>query len=196
MSWNAVRYYFYLDYLKSRGRAFEDIFLTDTRDVLFQRDPFAAAVDGELLVTFEDASKVIGSCGINSMTFPELPKDKLDQFEAQRQEAVAKVKADNPTASAEDLAKLTEDATKPIDDEQHVTLALGRSGWRANPDFFPMMIAWYFATALCKQWDAVIPFIQENRLDRWTHNKAIQKAVESYRITGEQKQYLRTLRMK
>jgi len=67
MSWNAVRYYFYLDYLKSRGRAFEDIFLTDTRDVLFQRDPFAAAVDGELLVTFEDASKVIGSCGINSM---------------------------------------------------------------------------------------------------------------------------------
>jgi len=59
-----------------------------------------------------------------------------------------------------------------------------------------MMIAWYFATALCKQWDAVIPFIQENRLDRWTHNKAIQKAVESYRITGEQKQYLRTLRMK
>jgi len=53
------------------------------------------------------------------MTFPELPKDKVDQFDAQRQEAVAKVKADNPTASAEDLAKLTEDATKPIDDEQH-----------------------------------------------------------------------------
>jgi len=59
-----------------------------------------------------------------------------------------------------------------------------------------MMIAWYFATALCKQWGAAIPFLQGNRLDRWTHNKAIQKSVESYRITNEQKQYLRTLRMK
>lgn len=67
---------------------------------------------------------------------------------------------------------------------------------RSEEYYVNMMIAWYFATALCKQWDAVIPFIQENRLDRWTHNKAIQKAVESYRITGEQKQYLRTLRMK
>jgi hypothetical protein len=67
MSWNAVRYYFYLDYLKSPGRAFEDIFLTDTRDVFFQRDPFASPTGGELLVTFEDASKVIGSCSINSM---------------------------------------------------------------------------------------------------------------------------------
>ncbi len=59
-----------------------------------------------------------------------------------------------------------------------------------------MMIAWYFATALCKQWDAVIPFLRENRLDQWTQNKAIQKAVESYRITEEQKQVLRTLRVK
>lgn len=58
-----------------------------------------------------------------------------------------------------------------------------------------VMIAWYFAVALCKQWDAVIPFLKEKRLDRWTHNKAIQKAVESCRITDEQKQYLRTLRV-
>lgn len=67
---------------------------------------------------------------------------------------------------------------------------------RSEEYYVNMMIAWYFATALCKQWDATVPFLQENRLDRWTHNKAIQKAVESYRITNEQKQYLRTLRMK
>ena len=57
-----------------------------------------------------------------------------------------------------------------------------------------MMKAWYFATALAKQWDAVIPYIEQRRLDPWTHNKAIQKAVESYRITTEQKEYLRTLK--
>lgn len=59
-----------------------------------------------------------------------------------------------------------------------------------------MMVAWYFATALAKQWDATIPYIEQNRLDVWTHNKTIQKACESYRITEEQKQYLRTLKRK
>lgn len=59
-----------------------------------------------------------------------------------------------------------------------------------------MMIAWYFATALAKQYDAVVPYLQENRLSKWVHNKTIQKAVESYRITQEQKDYLRTLRIK
>ena len=58
------------------------------------------------------------------------------------------------------------------------------------------MIAWYFATALAKQYDAVLPFIEENRLAPWTHNKAIQKAIESYRITAEQKDYLRGLKRK
>ena len=57
-----------------------------------------------------------------------------------------------------------------------------------------MMIAWYFATALAKQWEAVIPYIEEKRLPEWVHKKTIQKAVESYRITDEQKKYLRTLR--
>ena len=57
-----------------------------------------------------------------------------------------------------------------------------------------MMTAWYFATALAKQYDAAIKVIEDNRLDRVTHNKAIQKAVESFRITDEQKEYLRTLR--
>ena len=57
-----------------------------------------------------------------------------------------------------------------------------------------MMIAWYFATALAKQYDAVLPYIEQRRLSPWTHNKTIQKAVESYRITDEQKTYLRTLK--
>lgn len=60
--------------------------------------------------------------------------------------------------------------------------------------YVKMMIAWYFATALAKQYDSVIPFIEEGRLEKWTHNKAIQKSIESYRITTEQRKYLRTLK--
>ena len=59
-----------------------------------------------------------------------------------------------------------------------------------------MMIAWYFATALAKQYDATIPYIEECKLDKWTHNKAIQKAIESYRVTDEHKAYLRTFKIK
>ena len=59
-----------------------------------------------------------------------------------------------------------------------------------------MMRAWYFATALAKQYESVLPYLTQRRLDRWTHNKTIQKAVESYRIGEEQKAYLRTLRRK
>ncbi len=59
-----------------------------------------------------------------------------------------------------------------------------------------MMAAWYYATALAKQWDRTIPYIERSLLPPWTHNKTIQKACESYRITPEQKAYLRTLRRK
>ena len=57
-----------------------------------------------------------------------------------------------------------------------------------------MMQAWYFATALAKQYDAALPYLAEGRLDPWTHNKTIQKAVESFRITPQQKDELRKLR--
>ena len=57
-----------------------------------------------------------------------------------------------------------------------------------------MMRAWYFATALAKQWESTLPYLQEGRLDAWTHNKTIQKAVESYRISPERKTLLRGLR--
>ena len=59
-----------------------------------------------------------------------------------------------------------------------------------------MMLAWFFATALTKQWESTLPYIVNRRLDTWTHNKTIQKAIESYRISDEQKEYLRTLRIK
>ncbi len=62
--------------------------------------------------------------------------------------------------------------------------------------YLGMMQAWYFATALAKQYEAALPYLTEQRLERWTHNKTIQKAVESYRITPEQKAYLKTLRRK
>ena len=62
--------------------------------------------------------------------------------------------------------------------------------------YINMMRAWYFATALAKQYDTVLPCLEEQRLDGWTHNKTIQKAVESYRITDEQKAYLKTLKVK
>ena len=61
--------------------------------------------------------------------------------------------------------------------------------------YINMEIAWYMATALAKQWSATIPYIEGCRLDRWVHNKTIQKARESYRITYEQKEYLNTLRL-
>ena len=59
-----------------------------------------------------------------------------------------------------------------------------------------MMRAWYFATALAKQYDTAVMYLENQRLDVWTHNKTIQKAIESYRITDEQKQYLRSLKRK
>ena len=70
------------------------------------------------------------------------------------------------------------------------------AGIRSEEYYVKMMIAWYFATALAKQYDAVLPYIENQRLDAWTHNKAIQKAIESYRITPEQKEYLRTLKIR
>lgn len=67
---------------------------------------------------------------------------------------------------------------------------------RSEEYYINMMIAWYFATALAKQYDATVPYLEKQSLEVWTHNKTIQKAVESYRVTQEQKTYLRTLKIK
>ena len=70
------------------------------------------------------------------------------------------------------------------------------SAVRSEEYYINMMIAWYFATALAKQHDTALPYIEQKRLETWTHNKTIQKAKESYRITPEQKDYLRSLKIK
>lgn len=67
---------------------------------------------------------------------------------------------------------------------------------RSDEYYINMMTAWYFATALAKQYETVLPYLENRRLDPWTHNKTIQKAVESYRITDEQKVYLKELKIK
>lgn len=61
--------------------------------------------------------------------------------------------------------------------------------------YVKMMIAWFFATVLVKQWDMAIKYIEVQHLDIWTHNKAIQKARESKRITSKQKEYLKSLKI-
>ena len=70
------------------------------------------------------------------------------------------------------------------------------AGLRSDEYYINMMIAWYFATALAKQYESVLPYIEENKLDDWTHNKAIQKSLESFRVTDEHKKYLRSLKVK
>ncbi|MCR5785065.1 MAG: DNA alkylation repair protein [Eubacterium sp.] len=67
---------------------------------------------------------------------------------------------------------------------------------RSDKYYINMMIAWYFATALAKQYDDALPYIEKRRLEAWTHNKAIQKSVESYRISDEKKEYLKSLKVK
>ena len=66
---------------------------------------------------------------------------------------------------------------------------------RSDEYYINMMIAWYFATALAKQYESIVPYIEERRLAVWVHNKAIQKSVESRRITEEQKIYLKSLKL-
>ena len=75
--------------------------------------------------------------------------------------------------------------------EEYLELVANKKG---EDYYLKMMVAWYFATALAKQYEATIPFFEERRLDEWIHKKAIQKAVESYRVTDEHKEYLKSLR--
>ena len=65
---------------------------------------------------------------------------------------------------------------------------------RSEEYYVNMMIAWYFATALAKQYNAALPFLEQRRLDPWVHNKTIQKAFESFRVPQERKTYLKTLK--
>ena len=83
-----------------------------------------------------------------------------------------------------------------LDDDFKTSYLTKVSKIRSDEYYVNMMIAWFFATALAKQYDYTVPYIEKQKLDIWTHNKSIQKAVESYRITEEQKTYLKTLKRK
>jgi 3-methyladenine DNA glycosylase AlkD len=65
---------------------------------------------------------------------------------------------------------------------------------RSDAYYVNMEIAWYMATALAKQWETTVPYLEEGKMDPWVHNRTIQKARESYRISEEQKRYLVTLK--
>lgn len=81
-----------------------------------------------------------------------------------------------------------------LDDNFDVNYLALVSGVISDEYYINMMRAWYFATALAKQYHDTLPYMENGILDVWTHNKTIQKAIESYRITKEQKEYLRTLK--
>ena len=83
-----------------------------------------------------------------------------------------------------------------LDEEFKPEYAKKVASIRSEEYYVNMMRAWYFATALAKQYEKILPFLEEQRMDIWTHNKTIRKSIESYRITKEQKDYLRTLRIK
>ena len=75
--------------------------------------------------------------------------------------------------------------------EEYLNIVSSKKG---EDYYLKMMIAWYFATALAKKYNETIPYIENNKLDIWVHNKSIQKALESFRVTPEHKEYLRSLK--
>ena len=75
--------------------------------------------------------------------------------------------------------------------EEYPELVANKKG---DDYYLKMMIAWYFATALAKRYDETIPYFENHRLDEWVHKKAIQKAIESYRVSDEHKEYLKSLK--
>ena len=83
-----------------------------------------------------------------------------------------------------------------LDEDYKIDYSDTISAIKSDVYYINMMIAWYFATALAKQWEKIIPYIENYRLDEWIHNKTIQKAIESYRITAEQKEYLKNFKIK
>ena len=75
--------------------------------------------------------------------------------------------------------------------EEYLEIVSSKKG---DDYYLKMMVAWYFATALAKQYDASIVYFEKRKLDEWCHKKAIQKAIESYRVSDEHKDYLRSLK--
>lgn len=118
-------------------------------------------------------------------------------FKKHRQELLAQIKvwlsSSEPYTVRFALGMLMEHFLDEDFDSSYLKLA---AQVRSEEYYVNMMTAWYFATALAKQYQVALPFIENQCLDIWTHNKAIQKAIESRRISPEQKAYLRTLKIR
>ena len=83
-----------------------------------------------------------------------------------------------------------------LDEDFEESLLELPAGVQSKEYYVQMMVAWFYATALAKQYEAALPYISGYRLDQWTHNKTIQKAVESYRVSPEHKRELIGYRLK
>ena len=83
-----------------------------------------------------------------------------------------------------------------LDDDYEIKYPEMVANIKSDEYYVKMMVAWYFATALAKQYDSIIIYLEKYRLNSWTHNKTIQKSVESYRISQEKKEYLKRLKIK
>ena len=83
-----------------------------------------------------------------------------------------------------------------LDDDYEIKYPEMVANIKSDEYYIKMMVAWYFATALAKQYDSIIIYLEKYRLNSWTHNKTIQKSVESYRISQEKKEYLKRLKIK
>ena len=121
------------------------------------------------------------------------PKALNKNLPALLEHICAWLRSDQPYTVRFGVEMLMRDYLDGAFDPQLLALA---AGVQSEDYYVRMMLAWYFATALAKQYDAALPYLEQRRLEKWTHNKTIQKAVESCRITAEQKACLRTLRIK
>ena len=83
-----------------------------------------------------------------------------------------------------------------LDDDFKEEYLLLVASIKSDDYYLKMMISWFFATSLAKQYDKTIIYLENKKLDKWIHNKTIQKAIESYRITNSQKEYLKKMKCK
>lgn len=103
------------------------------------------------------------------------------------------IKSDKPYVVRYGVGLLLSNYLNEYFDVSHLELV---SDIRFDEYYVQMMIAWYFATAIAKQYDYAVKIFETKKLDTWTHNKAIQKCIESRKVTDEQKEYLRSLKIK
>lgn len=144
----------------------------------------------ELIIELEKFLPHIDNWATCDLLSLRIVKKKLEDF----LEKINKyIKSDQPYTIRFGISMLMKHY---LDDNFKIEYANKVAAVQSEEYYVNMMRAWYFATALAKQYDSIIPFIEEKKLDVWTHNKAIQKSIESYRITPEQKEYLRTLKIK